>query len=115
LPDASAVAPQFVDREQQRESARLGMWVFLMTEVMFFGSLFLAYFYYHRLFPEAFASAGGRTELWLGAGNTAVLLVSKGSSTSATSKTIFCPERRSPTRPRRWRVPPRCSFTCISP
>jgi cytochrome c oxidase subunit 3 len=76
LTDASAVAPQFVERAQQREAARLGMWVFLMTEVMFFGALFVAYFYDQRLYPEAFASAGGRTELWLGAGNTAVLLVS---------------------------------------
>jgi cytochrome c oxidase subunit 3 len=76
LTDASAVAPQFVEREQQREAARLGMWVFLMTEVMFFGALFVTYFYDHWLSPAGFASAGGRTELWLGAGNTAVLLVS---------------------------------------
>jgi cytochrome c oxidase subunit 3 len=75
LTDASA-APPFVDREQQREAARIGMWVFLMTEVMFFGALFVVYFYDHRLYPDAFASAGGRTDLWLGAGNTAVLLVS---------------------------------------
>jgi cytochrome c oxidase subunit 3 len=76
LTDASAAAPPFVDREQQREAARIGMWVFLATEVMFFGSLFVVYFYDHRLYPAAFASAGGRTELWLGAGNTAVLLLS---------------------------------------
>ncbi len=75
MTDASA-APPFVDREQQREAARIGMWVFLMTEVMFFGALFLVYAYDHRLYPDAFASAGGRTDLWLGAGNTAVLLVS---------------------------------------
>ena len=76
MTEASAVAPQFVERAQQREAARLGMWVFLMTEVMFFGALFVVYFYDHRLYPDAFASAGGRTELWMGAGNTAVLLVS---------------------------------------
>ncbi len=52
------------------------MWVFLMTEVMFLGALFVVYFYDHRLYPEAFASAGARTDLALGAGNTAVLLVS---------------------------------------
>jgi cytochrome c oxidase subunit 3 len=76
LPDASGVAPQYSDRDQQREAARLGMWVFLMTEVMFFGALFVVYFYDQRLYQDAFASAGRRTELWLGAANTAVLLVS---------------------------------------
>lgn len=76
MSEASAAAPQFVDREQRRETARIGMWVFLMTEAMLFGALFVVYFYDERLFPGAFASAGGRTELGLGAGNTAVLLVS---------------------------------------
>ena len=76
MTDASGTAPQFVDREQQRETARIGMWVFLMTEVMFFGSLFVVYFYDHRLYPDAFESAGRRTELGLGAVNTAVLLLS---------------------------------------
>jgi len=76
LTDTSAVAAPYTDLEQQREAARIGMWVFLMTEVMFFGTLFVVYFYDHQLYPDAFASAGGRTELWLGAGNTAVLLLS---------------------------------------
>ena len=76
MAEASVPAPQFVDREQRREAAWLGMWVFLMTEVMLFSSLFTVYFYGRRLHPAGFESAGGRTELWLGAGNTAVLLVS---------------------------------------
>jgi cytochrome c oxidase subunit 3 len=76
LTDASAVAAPYTDREQRREAARIGMWVFLTTEVMFFGALFVVYFYDRRLYSEAFASAGGRTDLWLGAGNTAVLLLS---------------------------------------
>ena len=76
MTDASAVAPPFVERAQQREAAQLGMWVFLVTEAMLFGALFVVYFYDRRLYPDAFASAGGRTELWMGAGNTAVLLVS---------------------------------------
>jgi len=76
LTDASAASPPFTDREQQREAARIGMWVFLTTEVMFFGALFLVYFYDQHIFHDAFASAGGRTDLGLGAGNTAVLLLS---------------------------------------
>jgi cytochrome c oxidase subunit III len=73
---SEAPASQFVDLEQRRETARIGMWVFLMTEVMFFGALFVAYFYDRSLFPEGFASAGSRTDLGLGAANTAVLLLS---------------------------------------
>ncbi len=76
------------------------MWVFLMTEAMFFGALFVVYFYNHRLYPEAFASAGGRTELWLGAGNTAMLLVS--------SLTMALAVQAAEAGPR----PPRCSRGC---
>jgi cytochrome c oxidase subunit 3 len=76
LTDAASAAPQYVDREQRREAARIGMWAFLATEVMLIGALFVVYFYDLRLYPAAFASAGGRTELALGAANTAVLLVS---------------------------------------
>ncbi len=76
MPDASPAALPYTDREQQREAARLGMWVFLTTETMLFGALFAVYFYDRRLMPGAFAAAGRRTDLWLGAGNTAILLVS---------------------------------------
>ena len=90
MTDAAAAAPPFVDREQQREAARIGMWVFLMSEVMFFGALFVVYFYDLRLYPAAFASAGGRTELWLGAANTAVLLVSSLTMALAVSAAKQC-------------------------
>ena len=73
---SDAAASHFVEREQRREAARIGMWVFLATEVMFFGVLFVAYFYSLRLYPGGFASAGGRTNLPLGAVNTALLLLS---------------------------------------
>ena len=70
------LAEQFDDIKQQRETAKLGMWVFLATEVMFFGGLFLAYTVYRYLQPETFAAASRHTEIILGGANTAVLLFS---------------------------------------
>ena len=52
------------------------MWVFLVTEVMFFGGLFLAYFVYRQAYPAAFASASNKTNLLIGAANTTVLICS---------------------------------------
>ena len=46
-----ALAHQFDDLEQQKEAATLGMWVFLVTEVLFFGGLFLAYSVYRSWYP----------------------------------------------------------------
>lgn len=70
------VAEQFDDLEQQHEAAKLGMWVFLATEVLFFGGLFLAYTVYRYLYPDVFAAASRHTEVILGGSNTAVLLLS---------------------------------------
>lgn len=53
-----------------------GMWLFLATEVMFFGGLFLAYAVYRKQFPYAFAEGSYHLDLWLGALNTGVLLLS---------------------------------------
>lgn len=62
--------------EQQREAATLGMWVFLVTEIMFFGGMFLAYTLYRSEYPAAFASASNHLDLKLGAINTVVLILS---------------------------------------
>ncbi len=70
------VAHQFDDMEQQRESASLGMWLFLVTEIMFFGGLFTGYTVYRWMFPEAFAAASHHLNVSLGAVNTAVLICS---------------------------------------
>src|SRR5437764_934844 len=72
----SFLAEHFDDLEQQRSAAQLGMWVFLATEVLFFGGLFLAYTVYRSLYPHAFAAASHHTEVMLGGVNTAVLLFS---------------------------------------
>ena len=73
---ASIVAEQFDDIDQQREAATLGMWVFLATEVLFFGGLFCAYTVYRSLYPLTFAAASRHTEVILGGINTAILLFS---------------------------------------
>ncbi len=52
------------------------MWLFLVTEIMFFGGLFLAYFVYRQAYPAAFASASSKLNLPLGAANTVVLICS---------------------------------------
>src|SRR5262245_37281919 len=48
-----SIAHQFEDYEQQQQTATLGMWVFLATEVVFFGGMFLGYMVYHSMYPAA--------------------------------------------------------------
>lgn len=50
------------------------MWIFLATEVMFFGGMFMGYTFYRTAYPQAFAGASNRLDLWLGTLNTAVLI-----------------------------------------
>lgn len=69
-------AHQFDDAEQQHDASWIGMWVFLATEVMFFGGLFTGYTVYRYAYPQAFASASNHLDIWLGTVNTAVLISS---------------------------------------
>jgi cytochrome c oxidase subunit III len=71
-----ALAHQFDDLEQQHNADELGMWLFLATEIMFFGGLFLAYTLYRTQDEAAFAAASHQLDLFWGSLNTAVLLVS---------------------------------------
>jgi cytochrome c oxidase subunit 3 len=71
-----ALQHHFENMEQQREAGTLGMWVFLVTEIMFFGGMFLAYTLYRSTYPEAFASASNHLDITLGAINTGVLILS---------------------------------------
>jgi cytochrome c oxidase subunit 3 len=66
----------FDDSAQQLESSTLGMWVFLVTEIMFFGGMFASYTVYRNLYPEAFASASHSMNVLIGAINTGVLIFS---------------------------------------
>lgn len=72
----SRLQPHFRTEEQQYEVAQFGMWVFLVTEVMFFGGLFTAYIIYRSRFPTAFMAASHTLDWKLGAFNTAVLILS---------------------------------------
>ncbi|HKY31570.1 MAG TPA: cytochrome c oxidase subunit 3 family protein [Candidatus Polarisedimenticolia bacterium] len=64
----------FDDPAQQTESSTFGMWVFLATEVLFFGGLFTAYAVYRSAYPHAFAEASRHLDVTLGTINTAVLI-----------------------------------------
>lgn len=70
------LASHFEDLGQQHESAVLGMWTFLATEVMFFGGLFLGFVVYRFTDPTAFALASRQLDIGLGTINTFVLLTS---------------------------------------
>src|SRR3954447_5572868 len=87
LPDGAAVADRDLEHHpalahhfdslgQQTEASTLGMWVFLATEVLFFGGLFAAYSVYRSWYPEAFAAASHEMIVWAGTLNTAVLITS---------------------------------------
>jgi cytochrome c oxidase subunit 3 len=66
----------FSDPSQQLESARLGMWLFLLTEILLFGGLFCFYAIYRAWYPEMFIDAHEHLNVMLGAINTVVLIVS---------------------------------------
>lgn len=74
---------QYEDMEQQNESYVVGMWTFLVTEIMFFGALFLAYLTYRTLYPAVFMAAHHELDVKLGAVNTVLLLTSSFSMAMA--------------------------------
>ena len=70
----AGLSHQFEDLDQQHEADTLGIWVFLVTEIMFFGGLFAAYAIYRWLYFAAFAAGSRVLDVRLGALNTIVLL-----------------------------------------
>ena len=74
--ESLALREQFDTPEQQKEASTLGMWVFLVTEIMFFGGMFTAYTAYRAWYPNVFAVASSSLNAIIGAVNTAVLLCS---------------------------------------
>jgi cytochrome c oxidase subunit 3 len=66
----------FEDLQQQHEASTLGMWMFLATEILFFGGVLCAYWIYRILYPEAWALGAAQQNWKLGAVNTIVLIVS---------------------------------------
>src|SRR5690606_29331198 len=69
-----ALAHHFETLPQQREANTLGMWLFLATEVLFFGGLFTVYFVYRTAFSATFAEASQHLDPIRGIINTVVLL-----------------------------------------
>ena len=66
----------FADMEQQREASDFGMWVFLITEIMFFGGMFCAYMVYRYLYYPAWVAGSEAMDFWWGTINTVVLICS---------------------------------------
>jgi cytochrome c oxidase subunit 3 len=67
---------QFEDMGQQAESDSIGMWMFLVQEIMFFGGLFTVYLVFRSKYPMAFAAGSNHLNVYWGAANTVVLIVS---------------------------------------
>jgi cytochrome c oxidase subunit III len=74
--DSAELAHHFDTPKQQYDSAKLGMWIFLMTEVLFFGGLFCAYAVFRANHPEIFVDGHRFLDKPLGAANTVVLIFS---------------------------------------
>ena len=72
----SAAAPELRPSAWREQTASLGMWVFLATELMFFGAIFMGYLYLRTSHPEAVSEAARHTHEWIGTINTAILLTS---------------------------------------
>jgi cytochrome c oxidase subunit III len=73
---STTVPHQFDDAGQQREASTMGMWLFIATEILFFGGMFLGYTVYRCAYPQAFAEASRHTLIVCGGTNAAVLLIS---------------------------------------
>ncbi len=67
---------QFEDMKQQEESVSIGMWMFLVQEIMFFGGLFTVYLVFRSRYPMAFAAGSNHLDAFWGGLNTLVLIVS---------------------------------------
>jgi len=70
------LAHHFSSLERQVDASRLGMWLFLCTEVLLFAGLFVGYAVYRFSFPAAFAASSRSSEIWAGTLNTVVLISS---------------------------------------
>src|SRR5258706_13800437 len=71
-----ALLHHFDSVEQQKNASTLGMWLFLVTEIMFFGGMFTCYIVYRHAHAAAFVAASHELDITMGAINTAVLICS---------------------------------------
>lgn len=75
-PPEGILAHHFSSLERQNEAIRLGMWLFLSTEILIFAGLFVGYAVFRFQFPEAFAECSRHLDLSLGTVNTVILITS---------------------------------------
>src|SRR3954464_1186891 len=73
---AHHVGHHFASADDEFEAAKQGMWVFLVTEVLMFGGLFVGYFIFRALYPEVWHHAHQELSVKMGTINTAVLITS---------------------------------------
>ena len=70
------LAEQFTTVEQQRWTGTLGMWAWLMTELLLFAGLFLTAAVLRIMYPESVQAASQHLKMWIGAANTVLLITS---------------------------------------
>ncbi len=84
---APHVAHHFKNAEHQFQTAKEGIWLFMVTEILMFGGLFVAYAIYHSMYPEMFAEGASHLDWKMGFVNTLVLL---GSSFTMALGIYYC-------------------------
>src|SRR5258705_11510307 len=80
---ATALREPWPALDRQRDGVSVGIWLFIASEVLFFGALLLGYAVYRTLYPEAFRIAGAETEVFYGSVNLLLLLTSSVTMTIA--------------------------------
>jgi cytochrome c oxidase subunit 3 len=80
----------FESMGQQVDATSFAMWLFLLTEIMFFGGLFTAYLIYRNWYYPAFVAASHQLNVWWGTANTAVLI----SSSFTMAMGVWCAETK---------------------
>lgn len=78
----------FSSMEQEHEAGKQGVWLFMATEIMMFGGLFVGYFIYRFAFPDMYVAGGDSLDWKLGALNTLVLLISSFTMAQAVTETM---------------------------
>ena len=79
----------FEDLGQQHEASTLGMWLFLSTEILFFGGVLCAYWIYRTMYPQAWALGGQQQNTLAGGINTIVLIISSLTMALAVRAALF--------------------------
>jgi cytochrome c oxidase subunit 3 len=76
MTDSPFLRPPWNNLTRQHQAVALGMWIFLVSEILLFGGLFTGYAVYRHLYPAGFAAASGQTDIVFGTVNTAILMTS---------------------------------------